>query len=109
MRLWAAHRIVAPQHSASSDAACSGSACILFLSACVSRYRDWIADFLKTCGQPCSNIRVLPIFDLSLYRHDSHHGSFGRGRGQRTTDCRHFCQNVVDVWSTVLFNMLCST
>jgi hypothetical protein len=52
---------------------------------------------------------VLPIFDLSLPRYDSHHGSFGRGRfDDKATDCRHFCNNVVDVWNTVFFNMLCA-
>jgi hypothetical protein len=74
------------------------------------RYGDWARTFLnKTCGASCANIRVLPIFDLSLPRYDSHHGSFGRGRfDDKATDCRHFCNNVVDVWNTVFFNMLCA-
>ena len=76
----------------------------------ISRYGDWTRTFLNTtCGGPCAKIRVLPIFDLSLPRFDSHHGSFGRGRfDDKATDCRHFCNNVVDVWNTVFFNMLCS-
>ncbi|CAL8469668.1 g9209 [Coccomyxa elongata] len=72
-------------------------------------YGDWIRTYLNTtCGEPCAKIRVLPIFDLSLARYDSHHGSFGRGRfDDKATDCRHFCNNVVDVWNTVFYNMMC--
>jgi hypothetical protein len=43
------------------------------------RYRDWMETFLNTtCGDSCSKIQTLPIFDLSLSRYNSHHGSFGR-------------------------------
>ena len=43
------------------------------------RYRDWMETFLNTtCGNSCRNIQTLPIFDLSLSRYNSHHGSFGR-------------------------------
>jgi hypothetical protein len=73
------------------------------------RYQDWISDHLAQCGEPCARIRVLPIFDLSLPRYDSHHGSFGRGRfDDKATDCRHFCNNVVDTWSTVFYNLMCA-
>jgi hypothetical protein len=74
------------------------------------RYGDWVRTFINTtCGPACENIRVLPIFDLSLPRHDAHHGSFGRGRfDDRSTDCRHFCNPVVDMWNTVFYNMMCT-
>ena len=74
------------------------------------RYGDWIRTYINTtCGVACKNIRVLPIFDLSLPRHNAHHGSFGRGRfDDKSTDCRHFCNPVVDMWNTVFYNMMCS-
>ena len=73
------------------------------------RYGDWVRTYINTtCGVACENIRVLPIFDMSLPRHDAHHGSFGRGRfDDKSTDCRHFCNPVVDMWNTIFYNMMC--
>lgn len=67
----------------------------------------WVRNLLKTCGSECSNIHMLPIYHLSLAMHNSHHGSFGRGRRDRAVDCRHWCDNVLDVWNQVLYNELC--
>ena len=71
-------------------------------------YDEYVRDVLGRCGQPCAHISMLPIFNVSLGRFNSHHGSFGRGRDEdKLTDCRHFCNNVVDVWNQVLYNFLC--
>jgi hypothetical protein len=73
-------------------------------------YDEYIRELLRECGPRCAHISVLPVFDLSLGRPDSHHGSFGRGRvDDAITDCRHFCNNVVDVWNVVLYNFMCFT
>ena len=79
------------------------------IPACMCRYGDWVRTYINTtCGVACENIRVLPIFDMSLPRHDAHHGSFGRGRfDDKSTDCRHFCNPVVDMWNTIFYNMMC--
>lgn len=70
-------------------------------------FREHVVSVLKECGEPCKNIRLLPIFDLTLARFDSHHGTFGRGKDTGYTDCRHFCVNVVDWWNIVLYSMMC--
>ncbi|CAL5226961.1 g9846 [Coccomyxa viridis] len=59
------------------------------------------------CGQACNHIHMLPIYHLSLLKHNSHHGSFGTGVERKKIDCRHFCNNVVDVWNLVLYHKLC--
>ena len=64
-------------------------------------------DVLKQCGKACEKIRLLPIFDLSIARYVSHHGTFGRGKENGFTDCRHYCVNVVDWWNIVLYSILC--
>ena len=51
---------------------------------------------------------LIPVFDLTLAMHDSHHGSFGR-TGGAAPDCRHYCTNVVDTWSLVFYSMLTRT
>lgn len=61
----------------------------------------------QECGVACKNIRLLPIFDMSLPRYDSHHGTYGRGKDTGFTDCRHYCVNVVDWWNIVLYSMMC--
>ena len=70
-------------------------------------YREHVVHTLEACGAACSNIRLLPIYDLSLARHDSHHGTYGRGKEGGYTDCRHYCVNVVDWWNVVLYAMMC--
>jgi len=70
-------------------------------------FREQTLAALKECGEPCKKIKLLPVFDLSLARHDSHHGSFGRGKDMGVTDCRHFCKNVVDWWNILLYSMIC--
>eukprot|EP00884_Botryococcus_braunii_P000146 jgi/Botrbrau1/10131/Bobra.0191s0004.1 len=72
-------------------------------------YNDWIKQIVSKCGMPCSHIRILPIFNLSLARYNLHHGSFGRGTLAKkpVRDCRHYCQPVVDLWSIVFFNSEC--
>ena len=59
-------------------------------------FREHVVHTLKECGPACSSIRLLPIYDLSLSRHNSHHGTYGRGKETGYTDCRHYCVNVVD-------------
>jgi hypothetical protein len=39
--------------------------------------------------------------------HNSHHGTYGRGREDNEIDCTHYCTNVRDQWSTILYNYLC--
>jgi hypothetical protein len=51
--------------------------------------------------------RLLPIYDLSLSRHNSHHGTFGRNKDTGFTDCRHYCVNVIDWWNVVLYAQMC--
>lgn len=70
-------------------------------------FRDHVVSVLKECGTDCANIRLLPVFDMSLSRHNSHHGTFGRGKESGFTDCRHYCTNVVDYWNVVLYSMMC--
>ncbi|CAL8469667.1 g9208 [Coccomyxa elongata] len=70
-------------------------------------YRDHVVSVLKECGAACKNIRLLPIFDMSLSRYDSHHGTYGRGKESGFTDCRHYCVNVLDWWNIVLYSMMC--
>ncbi|CAL5228102.1 g11175 [Coccomyxa viridis] len=70
-------------------------------------FREHVVHTLKECGPACSNIRMLPIYDLSLSRHNSHHGTFGRGKETGYTDCRHYCVNVIDWWNVVLYAMMC--
>lgn len=41
-------------------------------------------------------VRVLPIFQMTLPRYQSHHGSLGRQQQEGQADCRHWCNNVVD-------------
>ena len=70
-------------------------------------FREHVVHTLKECGPACSNIRLLPIYDLSLSRHNSHHGTYGRGKETGYTDCRHYCVNVVDWWNVVLYAQMC--
>ena len=70
-------------------------------------FREHVVHTLKACGAECSNIRLLPIYDMSLARHNSHHGTYGRGKEVGYTDCRHYCVNVVDWWNVVLYAMMC--
>ena len=69
---------------------------------------DYVASLLAgPCGRNCANISILPIFDMTLPRHMSHHGSLGRGSAQGRADCRHWCNNIVDQWSVLLYNLVC--
>lgn len=70
-------------------------------------FREHVVHTLKECGPACDNIRLLPIYDMSLSRHNSHHGTYGRGKETGYTDCRHFCVNVIDWWNVVLYAMVC--
>ena len=70
-------------------------------------FREHVVHTLKECGPACANIRLLPIYDLSLSRHNSHHGTYGRGKETGYTDCRHYCVNVIDWWNVVLYAMVC--
>ncbi|KAK9916493.1 hypothetical protein WJX75_003317 [Coccomyxa subellipsoidea] len=70
-------------------------------------YDTHIMRWLQQCGPACAHIHMLPVYHLSLPRHNSHHGSFGRGTENRRIDCRHYCSNVIDVWNQVLYNKLC--
>ena len=70
-------------------------------------YDRWMREELTNCGESCSHVHMLPIFQMSVTRADSHFGSFGRGRSDKQIDCRHFCQNVVDQWNVVLYNKFC--
>ena len=69
-------------------------------------YDDFIRELLQDCDD-CGNIQMLPIFELSLMRHNAHHGSLGRGRANHMPDCRHYCSSVVDTWNVVLYNLMC--
>ncbi len=74
-------------------------------------YNDFIKQYLRSCGVKCSNIRILPIYELSLSRHKSHIGPLqGKTLNCKhcSWDCRHFCSNVLHTWNLVLYNSLCS-
>ncbi|EIE19824.1 hypothetical protein COCSUDRAFT_44250 [Coccomyxa subellipsoidea C-169] len=64
-------------------------------------------NMLKSCGQPCAHIGILPLFEASLGAHNLHHGIYGRGREEGEIDCTHYCQHARDVWSTILYNYMC--
>ena len=51
-------------------------------------------------------LQVLPIFEMTRQKYNSHHGSMGRGVSTGSADCRHWCNNVVDWWTILLYNML---
>lgn len=70
-------------------------------------YDTWVHRHLAQCGARCSHIHMLPVYHLSLPMHDSHHGSFGRGVDDKHIDCRHYCSNVIDTWSQVLYHKVC--
>lgn len=74
-------------------------------------YDDFIKQYLRLCGVKCSNIKILPIYELSLSRHKSHIGPLqGKTLNCKhcSWDCRHFCSNVLHTWNLVLYNSLCS-
>ena len=79
--------------------------CIIY--ACC-RYDDYLRSLLRGCSRACAHMFLVPIFDLTLAMHDSHHGSFGR-TSDAALDCRHYCTNVVDTWSHVFYSMLIRT
>ncbi|EIE21418.1 hypothetical protein COCSUDRAFT_43154 [Coccomyxa subellipsoidea C-169] len=70
-------------------------------------FREHVVSVLKECGAACAKIRLMPIFDMTLARYESHHGTFGRGKDTGFTDCRHYCVNVVDWWNIVLYSIMC--
>ena len=74
-------------------------------------YDDFIKGYLRSCGAKCSNIKILPIFELSLSRHRSHIGPL-QGKALNcehcSWDCRHFCSNVLHTWNILLFNSMCA-
>jgi hypothetical protein len=72
-----------------------------------SWYEEYIRAFLRRCGSRCSRISLLPVFQLTVGKHDSHLGSFGHGKEGHNLDCRLYCSNVVDQWNVLLFNLLC--
>ena len=59
------------------------------------------------CKKDCANISGLPIYDMTLPRYLSQHGSLGRGSAEGAADCRHYCNNMVDQWSILLYNAVC--
>ena len=82
--------------------------------ACFSAAKGeyWYDDFVRRllagpCKGGCSRVEVLPIFEMTRARPDSHHGSMGRGVADGQADCRHWCNNVVDQWTHLLFSMIC--
>eukprot|EP00884_Botryococcus_braunii_P007792 jgi/Botrbrau1/17013/Bobra.49_2s0071.1 len=50
-------------------------------------YDDYMRKVLEDCGERCKHIRILPVFNAALPRHNMHHGSVGRSYPQ--TDCRN--------------------
>ena len=43
-----------------------------------------------------AQVRVLPIFHMTLPHYLSHNGSLGRDQQEGQADCRHWCNDVVD-------------
>ncbi len=38
-------------------------------------YDQWVVEYLKSCGAKCDRVHMLPIFQMSLTKHDSHLGA----------------------------------
>jgi hypothetical protein len=72
-----------------------------------SWYEEYVRAFLRKCGTKCSHISLLPVFQLTVGRPNSHMGSFGHGKDGHNLDCRMYCSNVVDQWNVLMFNLLC--
>ncbi|EIE21588.1 hypothetical protein COCSUDRAFT_66960 [Coccomyxa subellipsoidea C-169] len=72
-----------------------------------SWYEEYVRAFLRKCGTKCSHVSLLPVFQLTVGRPNSHMGSFGHGKDGHNLDCRMYCSNVVDQWNVLLFNLLC--
>jgi hypothetical protein len=71
----------------------------------------WFDDYVDgllagPCQRGCAHVRVLQVFNMTLPRYNSHMGSMGRGMASGEADCRHWCNNVYDWWSILLYNML---
>lgn len=71
-------------------------------------FDEQLQALLRACGKPCQHIGILPLFQASLPLHNSHFGTYGRGRAEGEIDCTHFCSNVVDQYNTILYNYLCA-
>lgn len=72
-----------------------------------SWYEDYVRAYLRGCGNMCSHVHLLPVFQLTVGKHGSHLGSFGHGKDGHNLDCRLYCNNVVDQWAVLLYNYLC--
>ncbi|CAL8467102.1 g6638 [Coccomyxa elongata] len=70
-------------------------------------YDKWVADYLSSCGAKCDRVHMLPVFQLSLNKHQSHLGSISKATVGSQSDCRHWCSNVLHAWNQVLYNKLC--
>lgn len=69
-------------------------------------YDDYVRYLLTgPCKDDCSSIKVLPIFEMTLPRHNSHHGSMGRGQPKGRADCRHWFSALTDCWSIFLYEL----
>ena len=72
-----------------------------------SWYEEYVRAFLRKCGSKCSHVSLLPVFQLTVGKPNSHMGSFGHGKDGQYLDCRLYCSNVVDQWNVLLYNLLC--
>ena len=72
-----------------------------------SWYEEYVRAYLRKCGARCSHMYLLPVFQLTVGKHESHLGSFGHGQDSHNLDCRLYCNNVVDQWAVLLYNFLC--
>ena len=69
-----------------------------------SWYEDYVRAYLRSCGDMCSHVHLLPVFQLTVGKHGSHLGSFGHGKDGQNLDCRLYCNTVVDQWAVLLYN-----
>lgn len=103
----------------SKGACCYVAICSIYLKAppfglkCPCLGMIWVSLAFTELPQPHScytvvlgAMQVLPIFEMSRQRPNSHHGALGRGQLEGLADCRHWCNSVTDWWTILLYNML---
>ena len=105
----ALHTLAAPQADTSTIPMCSSAAPPQLGEVEIN---DFVKGVLQTCGKDCGNIKLLPVFQLSLPRHGMHTGEHidksVRGAWDAARlDCRHFCLPVVDVWNQIMLSTIC--
>ena len=57
---------------------------------CVRQCQHLLSVRLQSPELSCERMQVLPIFNMSLPRYNSHFGSFGRGAADGYADCLHW-------------------